>query len=166
MSDALKIGLLVRDAGPIEGRKKLQKIVFLLQESGEEFDAHYELSLYGPFSAELKSCVDELVASKLFDEVPASTGGYRYSVKPEFCRVLQRAAAVEPAGWIGLARALNARDPSELEGISTVLFLQSRGWRETELQDRFVSLKPHLADRFHELFEQGGRVRNRSFGSA
>src|SRR5687768_11804840 len=103
MSDILKIGLLLRDIGPIDGAKKLQKIVHLLQLSGIDFESHYELSHFGPYSSELKGSIDELVAANLVEE--RAEGASRcYHVTEAFVRVLNRAASNEPTSWSRVAR--------------------------------------------------------------
>ena len=155
MSDILKIGLLLRDGGPIVGRKKLQKIVHVLQESGVDFEAHYELSHFGPYSSELKGAIDELIAANLIEEKPEGTGNVQYSVTGAFINLLRRTASEAPATWTVVAQELNGRDVGELEGISTILFLESRGWHDSDLNGRFKSLKPHLSDRFEQFLTSG-----------
>jgi uncharacterized protein YwgA len=48
--------------GKVEGRKRFQKVVFLLQEKyGAEFGYRFSSYLYGPYSAQLQNEVDMLV---------------------------------------------------------------------------------------------------------
>ena len=52
---------LFEKANRIEGRKKLQKTVHLLQMAGVPFGMDFKYHYYGPYSAELQSYIDVLV---------------------------------------------------------------------------------------------------------
>lgn len=65
----------VDDGEPIDGRTRLQKMVFVLQQklnesNGLREDQQYEFFAYdyGPFSKELAEAVDDLIESGLLDE--------------------------------------------------------------------------------------------------
>lgn len=162
MKNLLIIGQLLCVTGPVDGRKKLQKIVHILQEGGVDFDFAYEFSYFGPYSAELKGSMDELVAAKLVDELPLSTGnGFRYAITETFSNLLAKISPEANPSWGPVAKLMNQREARELEGASTVLFLESRGWTGGDLEERFTSLKPHLKNEFprlkdlaHELIQQ------------
>jgi uncharacterized protein YwgA len=60
----------------VEGRKKLQKLVHILQERGVPFPEQFEYSYYGMYSAQLRSEVERLESEKLVDEKEACSGAY------------------------------------------------------------------------------------------
>jgi len=60
---------LVEWAGELQGRKRLQKVVFLLQAAGcKAFDADFILHRFGPYSSEVAGLADQLVANRLLTE--------------------------------------------------------------------------------------------------
>jgi uncharacterized protein YwgA len=161
MSDILKIGLLLRDGGPIVGHNKFQEIIHVLQESGVDFEAQYELSNFGPYSSELKESIDELIAARLIEVGTDSFERTCYSVTRTFVSLLNRAASEEPTAWSIIARDLNSQEADDVEGISIVLFLSSRGWRDTDLDGRFKAMKPHLGDRAGQFLQSGMEIKAR-----
>ena len=67
------------DAG-LRGRKRLQKVVFFLQEAGCPLDCRYTLHHYGPYSRDVADRCDEMVAAGLIDESGGpSTGDMQYA---------------------------------------------------------------------------------------
>jgi len=72
------------DAG-LQGRKRLQKVVFFLQEAGCPLDCKYTLHHFGPYSRDVADRCDEMVAARLIDETVEPQNGvtqYAYSLKP------------------------------------------------------------------------------------
>ena len=153
MSPVLLLGQLLKTTGPIRGRKKLQKIVQLLQTVGcVPFGYSYQFSFFGPYSAELKADVDALALEGLVQEDKEATAQghqtYVFAAGEKMERLLNDLATQEPAPWGLLACELNSRTAVELEGISTVAFLQKMGWSAEALEEQFRILKPRLATGF------------------
>ena len=71
---------LIESAGRIEGRKKLQKLIYLLQLEGYPIDDEFSVHYYGPYSSRLALRVDGLVEDKLLaeSERPVAVGGIEY----------------------------------------------------------------------------------------
>ena len=67
--------------GKLETRKRLQKVVFLLQAAGCPFDVRYTLHLYGPYSRDVAELTDQMVQANLLDEKEGgnSRGGRTFS---------------------------------------------------------------------------------------
>lgn len=63
-----QLAKLVEWAGTLNSRKRLQKVVYLLQASGCPYDADYILHHYGPYSQEVARLSDELVQVGLLSE--------------------------------------------------------------------------------------------------
>jgi uncharacterized protein YwgA len=72
----------------VNGRTRFQKLMFLIQKKTETdktegLDFKFEIYLYGPFSRELSSAIDDLVNKRYLEEGKTETGlGYtRYEYK-------------------------------------------------------------------------------------
>ena len=153
MSPILLLGQLLKTNGPIRGRKKLQKIVHLLQTLGRvPFGYSYQFSFFGPYSADLKADVDALAIEGLVQETNEANGTgfqtYVFSAGEKMERLLNDLTAPETPAWATLARELNGKAAAELEGISTIAFLQKMGWSGELLEEQFKLLKPRLAAGF------------------
>ena len=150
MHPAIPIGQLLLHLGAIEGRKKLQKMVHILQSSGAPFQESFELSHFGAFSGELHAEVDCLVRDKLIEEKePAKAGkGWTYRASEKMQKLFSDLSIPLQSDWLDLAVKLNKRSAQDLEGISTVIFLKDRGWKGKSLSERFRILKPRISKSF------------------
>jgi uncharacterized protein YwgA len=86
-----QLAKLVQWAGTLNSRKRLQKVVFLLQASGCPFDADYILHHYGPYSQEVARLSDEMVQVGLLRESsePNQVGvQYSYDLAPATAKEL------------------------------------------------------------------------------
>lgn len=61
----------VNDRESVEGRTRFQKIIFILQQQAKFFNDRYDFVPhdYGPYSSELQTDIDDLIAKKLMEEV-------------------------------------------------------------------------------------------------
>ena len=50
--------------------------------------------------------------------------------------------------WLALAQKLNAKTPRELEGVSTVIYLENAGLKEEALKKQFQAIDPHLSQNY------------------
>jgi len=131
----------------VEGRKKLQKLVHILQERGVPFPERFEYSYYGMYSAQLRSEVERLESEKLVNESPCSAGtnlSYSLEATDDIGKLLKEIGQEQEPAWAATARLLNGLSAQELEGISTILFLKECGLSGDELKNRLLVLKPHL----------------------
>lgn len=160
MHPAIPIGQLMLHLGAIEGRKKLQKMVHILQSRGAPFRESFELSHFGAFSGELHAEVDCLVRDKLIEEQePLKAGkGWTYRASPKLRELFSGLAIPRKAGWLDLAAELNKRSAQDLEGISTVIFLQDRGWTGKALREQFHVLKPHISTSFERYLKDAAAL--------
>ena len=152
----ITVARLIDELGKIEGRTRLQKIVHLLSERfPADFRQAFTLHYFGPFSRELASEVEFLVAARILDEhLPAegTTERFRYTIAGDQARNRMAVAHCNLAPeLVDLARQLNQKDKTTLEALSTFVFLRSRLPKEAALLQReFVRVKQHLANRFDE----------------
>lgn len=153
MNTTMNIARLLVVCKKIEGRKKLQKIVHILQSCGHGGDFPHQFGYlhYGPYSHDVKADIDRLVqdSNGLVDETPGVAGvsfpTFVYSPKPELEAAF---SSSEPALWASLALVLNKKSPQDLEAISTIIFLRRSGVAESSLKERFYQLKPMLIEQF------------------
>jgi len=74
---------LISIAGGIDSRKRVQKIICLLQAAGMNWDVDFRLHHYGPYSSEVADLLDELASRGILieEEQPNSVGmQYNYRV--------------------------------------------------------------------------------------
>jgi len=161
MQKLINITKLVDVCKTIEGRKKLQKIVHILQESGfrSEFPQEFGYLHYGPYSSELREDLDQLTSTRwefLEEKSVSSPGGYptfRCSMTDHASECLENAGINDNPAWKSLAVELNKKSAQELEAISTVIFLQKHGYKDKALKSQFNSLKPALKSGFDSALE-------------
>ncbi len=150
VNPTLQVAQLLRVLRRVEGRKRLHKQVHILQELGYPFAERFEYSYYGMYSRELRAELGSLVKDKLVKEEasPNQAGELTYTFEstPALDEFLNGLEVEKEPRWAPLAKHLNSLHTKQLEGVSTVLFLQRRGLRERELRERFHALKPHLKD--------------------
>lgn len=161
MNNYIQIAKLIQACGKIEGRVKLQKIVHILQEMGYPFREEFGYLHHGPYSSELKSEIDQLCAWGLVTEdeqTPMDYTRYDYSPNEQLDVVLEEIGDTSIPEWSDEAGRLNQKNATELEGISTIMFLRSRGFDGDPLKTRFKDLKPHLADQFGQYCDEAKRL--------
>ena len=164
MNTLIQLAILFKATTGIEGRKKLQKMVHILQEFGIPFGVRFGYHHYGPFSEDLQDKIQSLQYDKLINEVPVP-GPLRTSVfRPEdrLLRLLAMVGIEFLPPWIAFATELNQRTPRELECISTVLYLESIHGLAADpavIGNEFKILKPHLVGRLDAARKTLGEYR-------
>ena len=83
----LQLATLLSWAGDngLHGRKRLQKVVYFLQEAGCPLNCRYSLHHFGPYSCDVADRCDEMVAAGLLEETARPFNGdtqYTYALKP------------------------------------------------------------------------------------
>ena len=141
--DANRILTLVSEAGKIDGRKKFQKIVFIIQAKGGNIPERFKYHYYGPFSSDLQMEIDDLVDHKvLIEDNSGSYFSYKLSPQASDFDVDDDILKMKD-----LIQYLNKIDAQKLELISTIYFLKQEGCKEESLiQKKIKILKPHLID--------------------
>ena len=148
--------------GGITGRKKCQKLVHILQECGFDFGLDFELALYGAYSPELQSLIDNLVKEKYLNEEPVTSGMFpttHFSPHRRLDLTLRYLRETASPDWQSLAQKLNAEPPRVLETTSTILYLRSIGIPESDLKGQFERLKPHLKNEFQAGLDLANELR-------
>jgi uncharacterized protein YwgA len=133
-----QLGKIVEWAGTLQSRKRMQKLVFLLQAAGCPLDVDYDLHHYGPYSEDLARLTDLMVDERLLEErmeVRPYGEQYSYRLSPESIRQiaeyesrLANSGLARPmAAFEPLARSLCETDLKELEVASTIVFFRAQG---------------------------------------
>ncbi|MBK8268751.1 MAG: hypothetical protein IPK83_10785 [Planctomycetes bacterium] len=133
----LQLATLLSWAGDngLQGRKRLQKVVYFLQEAGCALDCRYTLHHFGPYSRDVADACDEMVAAGLVAETGGPANGemqYTYTLKPATVQLLQQARDAHMQQFQPLGAELINQDLWQLELSSTILFFfrQTRNWDE------------------------------------
>lgn len=149
--DRCQLATLVKWAGTIKTRKRLQKVVYLLQAAGCDLDVEYTLHHYGPYSQDVASLTDKMVQAGLLCEEKtansiAGTGtsfSYSYQLTKKAQEQLERPEEVgsiqKRLGRLDqfkplARRLLNQSTLQKLEFGATVAYLHAKkpdaGWEE------------------------------------
>jgi uncharacterized protein len=126
------------DAG-IQGRKRLQKVVFFLQQAGCPLNCDYTLHFFGPYSRDVADACDEMVAAGLIEELGGREAGtiqYAYKLKPSTSEYLRQVADAAMSRFQEVGEQLIQENIWRLELGSTILFYYSRSgnWKDAMLQ--------------------------------
>lgn len=163
--------------GEVRGRKKLQKIAFLLQHWGTDFLSRFSYHFYGPYSADLQALVQELAAQGLLRE-GREKGQFVYRITEKgrdfigkwegrFAGGDRWAAGFSsneagrfqiPAGRL---QELAAQSAPFLELLSTYAFLLETGDGPDSAREKTLRLKPHLGAMMEEVIRFYERVGGR-----
>lgn len=152
IDEAVAVARLIAELGKVSGRKRLQKLVYLLSATGaRDFRQRFSLHYFGPFSRELASEVDFLVEADLVrEQAPDGDGAFSYSVTDDQRMKILELYGQEKAPWVRLAKELDAIETGKLEAMSTVSYLSKCGLSGDELRDEFTRIKPRLCPDFDD----------------
>ncbi len=112
------------DSG-LQGRKRLQKVVFFLQQAGCKLDCTYRLHHFGPYSRDVADVCDEMVAADLLEEKedPQARGKqYNYKLTPRTQELLEKADDQSMQAYVELGTTLINEEIWTLELGSTIQF--------------------------------------------
>lgn len=135
-------------ASEVTGRKKLQKMIYILQQCHVPFEEKYRFHIYGPYSEELTLRVEELCNLRFIDEVKEDKGSYyqyHYRIKPSGEEFLNQFSLDMPniAGKVDL---LNEKSSRFLELVATMLYFADLPKAEVEAKVRDVKPKQNYSD--------------------
>lgn len=131
----LQLATLLSWAGNdgLKGRKRLQKVVFFLQEAGCPLDCRYTLHHFGPYSRDVADACDEMVAAGLIQESGGPQNGdmqYTYKLTQSTAQYLAQAVDQKMRKYESIGKDLIKKDIRILELGSTILLFygQNRNW--------------------------------------
>lgn len=133
----VQLAKLIEWAGTLRTRKRMQKLIYMLQANGCPLGAGFTLHHYGPYSDDVASLTDEMTASGLLEEEEEANYvgrafNYRLSAKgAKWLREMEKLPDVKRSlkhleRWKGIAEELNEHDVRELEVAATILAFKRR----------------------------------------
>ena len=133
----------------MRGRKKFQKIIYILKYIGCPIEYRFFMHYYGPYSSDLASSVDNLVEKDLLSEGLHTVGlglqEFSYKLTSEgkiYLKQLEKndidgELRKKTAGWVGVLKTLNNDfNVNELELTSTILYWHDWGYIWNEAQQK------------------------------
>lgn len=155
LRDHAKLVQFIAVAGQIDGRKKLQKMIYIAKKSGYPFQEKYGLHMYGPYSEELTCRIEELCELGFVEETVHDKGSYvQYCYTPteeglHFAETIVPESFIEPT----FVEALTSQRSRFLELVSTLLYFDRLNRKEQVEKVRVVKNKLNFTDEeFTEAF--------------
>lgn len=166
-----KIGLIkvLEEAKEINGRVKLQKIIYLLQQKSKMitknmgFDYNYVYYNHGPFSKELAEDITEISRNtgEIIEIEPSEQGTpwiYQYSSKNTTAYAkydVMELFGMDQIAFKSEIGNLNSQSYELLELTATIVYLYNKVSikEEKKLKDKCNVLKPHLINLFEKAYE-------------
>ncbi|MFA1822439.1 YwgA family protein [Virgibacillus oceani] len=111
----------------VSGRKKLQKMIYILQKCKLPFEEKFEYHFYGPYSEELTLRVEELCNLGFLEEVREEKSNYfqyHYSITGDGEAFLQQFASHLP-GLEQKVKLLKQKSSRFLELVATIMYFDS-----------------------------------------
>jgi uncharacterized protein len=128
-------------SGEIIGRKKFQKMIYILKKLSFPFQEKYQFHFFGPYSEELTLRIEELCNMGFIQEVKEKKGGYfqyRYSLTEEGSDFLSL-YAVEMPQIKECMEDMNGQSARFLELVSTILYFE--GLPREDVYEKVFTLK-------------------------
>lgn len=152
------------DANEVIGRKKLQKMIYILKKTGLPFNEKFGFHFYGPYSEELTLRIEELCNLGFLTEQKEKKESYiqyHYILNDEGRQFLDQAPDDLPVCG-DLVERLNDQPARFLELIATMLFFDDLTGEEVEQKVKEVKAKANYkqeeftqAWQFIEQLKQG-----------
>ena len=141
-----KLRALMSLCRSIDGRKKFQKMVYILQREGINFPEKFRYHYYGPYSDVLQLEIDAL-----------KDAGYIDQEESRFCYTLKGEAESdeEISAFKELIEHLNDQDPQILELVATIYYIKEKypSYSKEMTIDETNRLKPHLHRKIPEAIK-------------
>ena len=143
--------------GRLFGRKRFQKIVYILQAKEAPFEENFSYHYYGPYSSDLQLEIDNLVDKGLIkEEEPRDSSCYIYTIEEK----IEEDASV--AKFSDLIDLLRTATTDVLELTSTVYYLVDKGTVDKSiLEKKLKTLKPSLQKSIPEAFKLYEEIESR-----
>ncbi|PIC76282.1 hypothetical protein CSV74_12285 [Sporosarcina sp. P19] len=148
LQEHAKIVQFISLANEVNGRKKMQKMVYILKKMNFPFAEKYELHMYGPYSEELTLRVEELCEMGFLAERFEDKGSYKqycYQVTDEGSKFLATADAPKEQLPKCIER-LNEKSSRFLELVSTLLYFDQLDKEDQIAKVRIVKNKLNFTD--------------------
>lgn len=142
-SDELVLAILAAlPTHEVRGKKRLQKLAYLLKEAGVECVAEFDLRDYGPFSVEIAQAAEYLAILDYIDQEEISVGAPQrfmtvYKLNSEnFNKNMLK-------NYEKTLNYIDKYDTISLEIAATIRFFESKGLDSKESIERTKEMKPN-----------------------
>ncbi|GAB4074841.1 YwgA family protein [Barrientosiimonas marina] len=155
LTDHARLMQFFAAASAVTGRKKLQKMIYILQKCDVPFQEKYQFHFYGPYSEELSLRVEELCNLGFITEekqTKSSYVQYHYEMTEDGEAFLQQFPASMPDMAEPIAQ-LKQQSSRFLELVSTILYFE--GLPADEVAGKVHAVKPkqnYTNDEINEAF--------------
>ncbi|HHY73802.1 MAG TPA: YwgA family protein [Bacillus bacterium] len=141
LQDHAKLMQVFSYAGEIVGRKKLQKMIYIVKKLQFPFNEKYNFHFFGPYSEELTLRVEELENNGFLNEQMEKKGGYvqyRYTLLEEGREFLKH-FQVDMPHLETCVKNMNEQSSRFLELVSTVLYFEDLS--KEQVKEKVFTLK-------------------------
>jgi hypothetical protein len=124
---------MLKITGGIDGRKRFQKIAYLMKEAGFPFEEKFEWNNFGPFSRELSLKITALCEMGLVKENVVESNGnkeYSYELTPKGMEIAEKMQKSDTALYKSFGVKLPELigfETTDLERIASIKYLSDRG---------------------------------------
>ena len=136
-----KLLAVLQETGEIVGRKKLQKLIYIMKKLNFPFYEKYEFHFFGPYSEELNLKVEEMCHLSFVEEVKEKKSGYfqyRYTLTEKGEEFLNM-SSYQPPMTKELLVDLNGQNARFLELVSTIFYFER--YSREEVEEKVFTLK-------------------------
>lgn len=134
-------------ANEVTGRKKLQKMIYILQKCHVPFEERYQFHFYGPYSEELTLRVEELCNLNFIDEIIEDKGNYfqyHYHITDQGEKFLQQFKLDMP-DMSERVNELKLKSARFLELVATMFYFDDLSKEEVEAKIHQVKPKQNYS---------------------
>ncbi|KGX93847.1 hypothetical protein N781_01225 [Pontibacillus halophilus JSM 076056 = DSM 19796] len=154
LRDHAKLVQFFSQCEEVVGRKKLQKMIYIMKKCGLPFEERYQFHFYGPYSEELTLRVEELCNLGFLEEMKEKKSGYhqyRYTLTPDGKEFLGHYDDLSMPPMDALIEAMNGRSSRFLELVSTMVYFDHL--TKEEVNDKIHQVKGKLNYTTEEIDE-------------
>lgn len=129
-------------AHDVTGRKKLQKMIYILQKCNVPFGEKFQFHFYGPYSEELTLRIEELCNLHLLEEIKEDKGNYyryNYTITADGDAFLSEFDLDMPVIDKGI-KLLQIETSRFLELVATILYFSDLS--KVEVEHKISTVKP------------------------
>lgn len=158
-----KLLYAIQQAGQVNGRKKLQKMIYISKKNNYDFQQRYNFHFFGPYSEELSIQIEELANLGFIQEVKETKSGYsqyNYELSPKGKEYLGM-YPTEMKEFPEFIERLNQESSRFLELVSTMLYFDKLG-REALIEKvrKVKSKQNYTEEELERAFEFIASLRN------
>jgi uncharacterized protein YwgA len=132
---------LISSVREVDSRKRLQKSIYLLQQTGCPLHCSYILHYYGPYSFELAGLIDQISDAGVIKETHEGSA-YKSSITPAGNNAIKNFEKTEAGAeakealnsFIPKFAELNKQNPWQLELAATIAYFYRGDWAEAQKQ--------------------------------